>query len=224
MNAEDWAVVQDYEELYEVSTEGNVRSIKTGHILKPVNKDANLYVTLTKNGVPASKAICRLVAVAFIPNPDNYPIAYHISDDLFNNGINNIAWGTQKDVCQAHSELYNAGGMCVSSFTLDGLYNGTWTSAVQASEASGVSESCIRRVLNRIRKTAGNLQWAYTKSMIKPTTRLFKCRCCGMLKPPDGFASIPVIKKVGKYSTYRDDPVCTECIDYLTNDDINDLV
>lgn len=224
MNQESWAKVEGYDFDYEVSTEGNVRNTTTGKILKQLNKDGNLHVHLSKNGNGISCAVHKLVALAFIPNPECHTIAYHTSDNILKNTVDNIAWGTHKDVKQQHSTPgYNVGS-CVTALTLDGLYINTWSSAKQASDEMNVSDTCIRRVLSRIRNCAGNLQWAYTKSMLKPAVRLFKCKCCGVLKAKDGFDEIPKIRLYGKYKTYEKDPICSECHDYLTNDKINDLV
>nr|UWG84829.1 MAG: zinc-binding loop region of homing endonuclease [Bacteriophage sp.] len=44
-----------------------------------------------------SKGVHRLVALAYIPNPNNYPIVRHLDDIGTHNTVNNLRWGTQKD-------------------------------------------------------------------------------------------------------------------------------
>lgn len=221
---EIFAVIEGYDYEYKVSTYGRVFNVTTGHELSPINKDGNLHVQMIKDGKHLSRPIAKLVAIAFIPNHDNYSVAYHLSSDCLNNRVDNIAWGTASDVRRTHVKPGFNTGSCVTALTLDGLYQGTWVSSKQASEATGVSESCIRRVVANIRSTAGNLQWALTTKMQAPKERLFKCKCCGQLKTKDAFDSIPKIKYHGKYKVYDGELFCTECIDYLTNDKINDLV
>jgi hypothetical protein len=47
----------------------------------------------------------RLVALTYIPNPNNLPIVLHLDNDPFNNHVSNLKWGTQKDnIRQAHAE------------------------------------------------------------------------------------------------------------------------
>jgi hypothetical protein len=74
-NKEVWKDIKNYEGLYEVSNFGNVRSLKYGKIkyLKPAkNKGGYYFVILCKNGKTKNFRIHRLVANAFIENPNNY--------------------------------------------------------------------------------------------------------------------------------------------------------
>ena len=85
---EEYKIIQGFEN-YEVSTFGNVRNIKTGRILKPLlNKDGYKRTHL-KN---TDQKIHRLVASAFIPNPNNKPCIDHIDGDRTNNNISNLRW------------------------------------------------------------------------------------------------------------------------------------
>lgn len=89
---------------YEVSDEGEVRSIdrvietKTGKrimngkILKKVNNKGYYTVHLTNNNKAKIYRVSRLVAEAFIPNPDNLPYVDHIDGDKHNNSKTNLRW------------------------------------------------------------------------------------------------------------------------------------
>jgi hypothetical protein len=67
-------------------------------ILKWVD-DGNGYqhLTLSKNGKGINFQVHRLVAQAFIPNPNNLPFVCHKDDDPYNNSVDNLFWGTHQD-------------------------------------------------------------------------------------------------------------------------------
>lgn len=108
---EEWKAIPGYEGLYDVSTHGNVRSydrwvtrrsgaqvLWRGRTLKPNKGSKGHYrVNLFKDGVPAMTWIHRLVAQAFIPNPENHPLVRHLDDVKENNHVSNLAWGTHSD-------------------------------------------------------------------------------------------------------------------------------
>jgi hypothetical protein len=91
-------VVFDYSGLYEVSNkEGRIRSVKTGKILKPgKDKCGYSHVTLCKDGKTSRFQVHRLVATAFIPNPDNLPVVNHKDENPSNNCVDNLEWCTVK--------------------------------------------------------------------------------------------------------------------------------
>lgn len=104
---EIWKPVVGYEGLYEVSDHGRVRSLDrrlphNGHtrffpgvILKPSShKQGYLTVKLRGGG---RHFIHRLMAEAFIPNPDNLPLVRHLNDVETDNRLENLAWGTWSD-------------------------------------------------------------------------------------------------------------------------------
>lgn len=94
---EIWKDIQGYEGLYQVSNEGNVKSLKKGIILKVANvNNGYLAVQLWKNGIPKMRLIHRLVAKAFIPNPDNLPQVNHKNEDKALNIVENLEWCSAK--------------------------------------------------------------------------------------------------------------------------------
>lgn len=83
---EEWKPIKDYEGLYWVSNMGRVKSSK--QILKPlINKRGYYVVALYKNKKRKTAYIHRLVAEAFVPNPDNLPEVNHIDEVKVNNRI-----------------------------------------------------------------------------------------------------------------------------------------
>ena len=94
---EEWKDIQGYEGMYQISSHGRVRSFKYNKpkILKPQRHyKGYLFITLHKNGISKKYKIHRLVAQAFIPNPNNYPQVNHKDEIKHNNNINNLEWCT----------------------------------------------------------------------------------------------------------------------------------
>ena len=110
---EEWRDIAE-KDGYQVSNEGRVRSYinnrhgitDTPHPLKPqMNRYGRPTVCL---GRSRRRLISRLVAEAFIPNPDNLPLVRHMDDNPLNNRVDNLRWGTQKDNmqdCVKHGRL-----------------------------------------------------------------------------------------------------------------------
>ena len=104
--SETWKDVVGYEGLYEVSDKGKVHSVARkdsigrkcgGRMLTPrYDKDGYLRVTLHKNGKHKTRFIHRLVAGAFVPNPNGYSEINHRDENKVNNYANNLEWCTRE--------------------------------------------------------------------------------------------------------------------------------
>jgi hypothetical protein len=78
---------------YTISTDGVVINLKTKRELKgTLARNEYRSVQLTINGKAKSLMVHRLVAEAFIPNPNNYPMVNHIDGNGYNNNVNNLEW------------------------------------------------------------------------------------------------------------------------------------
>lgn len=80
--------------LYQVSTKGQIKSlnIRKGRILKQHTQCGYLYVGLSKQCKAKLYLVHRLVAEAFIPNPDNLPEVNHKDENKLNNRVDNLEW------------------------------------------------------------------------------------------------------------------------------------
>lgn len=88
----------DYKNVF-ISNHGRVYNANTGNFLKPkpMDKHGHLGVMLRIDGRNFYVYTHRLMAKAFIPNPDGHPIVRHLDDQPLNNEIENLNWGTMKD-------------------------------------------------------------------------------------------------------------------------------
>lgn len=81
-----------------VNREGQVYSTFSGIILKPhLNQKGYQRLTVTINGIKKSPTIHQLVALAFIPNPDNKPQVNHKDGNKLNNHVDNLEWVTNEE-------------------------------------------------------------------------------------------------------------------------------
>ena len=99
---EEWRDIIGYEGLYQVSNLGRIKSLNyrgTGKegILSPIlNKKGYLVIGLCKNNKQNKKRVNRLVAQAFIPNPENLPEVNHKDENRINNCVDNLEWCTRE--------------------------------------------------------------------------------------------------------------------------------
>jgi len=98
---EAYRPVVDYEDLFLISNLGNLYSLRTNKLLKQQIHPNGYYIFATKIGGRSGSNKCfkihRLVAEAFIQNPDNKPQVNHIDGNKLNNRVDNLEWVTNKE-------------------------------------------------------------------------------------------------------------------------------
>lgn len=105
----EWRDIKGYEGLYQVSDTGEVRSVDRvstgkrnrmlkGRVLSKTKTSTGYWkVELCKDGKATSSKVHRLVALAFIDNPENKPSINHIDNNPLNNNVCNLEWCTQAE-------------------------------------------------------------------------------------------------------------------------------
>ena len=102
--------IPNYEGLYSINEKGSVFSHISGKILKQhANHRGYLSVDLYKDGKMKKVVIHRLVALTYIPNPNNLPEIDHIDTDKQNNNVGNLRWCTRKENCNNPLSLKHLG-------------------------------------------------------------------------------------------------------------------
>lgn len=184
LEGEIWKQVDGYGGYYEVSNLGRVRSkervtdiqsychiVRKPKILKGQFNGNYFRVVMSYEGKYRQVLIHRLVAEAFLPNPNNLPEINHKDEDKTNNNVSNLEWctrlyninyGTKK---KRHSEfMTKTKGRRVCQYTKTGELVNTFESITQASKATGIIHSSINMAcVHETQKTAGGYVWRYAE-------------------------------------------------------------
>ena len=93
-----WKQIIGFENIYEINEYGDIRNIETGEIRSPyITNKGYKSIDLYKNGTRYKYLIHRLVAIHFVPNPNNYPIVLHKDNNKLNTHYTNLQWGTYSE-------------------------------------------------------------------------------------------------------------------------------
>ena len=150
--------IKNYEGLYAVTPEGEVWSYKRKKFLKPlVDKNGYLRIMLCKDGQRKMYSLHRIVAEAYIPNPENLPQVNHKDENKTNNCLQNLEW------CDAKYNI-NYGTRNektkkpILQFDLDGNFIREWSSATDVGkEVQGNICNCLKGKL----PSAYGFKWVY---------------------------------------------------------------
>lgn len=182
--------IEGYEGLYQVSNLGNVKSLERINknnrkvkekILKPLKLNTKyLSIVLCKNGKNNRFLVHRLVAQAFIPNPENKPCIDHINTDRTDNRVENLRWVTYKEnsnnpitktkqkennhkpnLGKFGKEHYNS--KPILQFTLNGEFVKRWDSAIEIKNELNFNNGYICSCCKGKGKSSNGYKWAYAE-------------------------------------------------------------
>ena len=94
LKMENWFDLKDYEEYYLINKNGEIKSKRQNKIMKCKTDRGYLRIGLRKNGIKKFYNLHRLLAIQFIPNPNDYPLIDHIDNNKLNNDLTNLRWIT----------------------------------------------------------------------------------------------------------------------------------
>lgn len=168
-----WKDIEGYKGHYQISNYGNVRSLKKdAFLMKGGYLKGYKIISLWKNGTGKMFRVHRLVAAAFIPNPENKPCIDHIDGDRANNRADNLRWSTRKQNANnpISIERYRKAGIIQKPYKQlqipvqqlkDGFLIGSYSSIREAERATGIAHTSISRVIRGTLNTAGGYKWKY---------------------------------------------------------------
>lgn len=180
MENEEWRDVVGFEGYYQVSNLGNVRRNKKGYgtyigrMLTQNISNGYCHVWLCNGTYEYNKTVHRLVAQAFIPNPENKPCVDHIDGNRTNNHISNLRWCTYREnnnypIAKAtHSKAmskWQKGRCGVLSHRKKPVVcieqNRFYWGALEAQRKTGVTRSNISSAVTGRSRTDGGYHWRY---------------------------------------------------------------
>ena len=165
-NEMEWREVKEYSN-YEVNQFGQIRHKKRKQILKPrSNKGGYQYVNFKINGKNTNFAVHRIVANAFIPNPNGYTEVNHKDYDRNNNCVDNLEWVTSsqnKTHAYLKQENKQSRGKAVEQYSKDGIYLKTFESVSEAALTMGCCISAISNCCLGRTKTSQGFRWKFVE-------------------------------------------------------------
>lgn len=177
--------IENWED-YFIDINGNVFSKRRNRYMKPIKSKSGYYVIqLHKNMKFKTFSIHRLIAKAFIPNPNNYPCINHIDGNKLNNDISNLEWCTHKhnsqeavriglfdnvkkiqrenaiknNLSKYHILANEVTKKKVSQYDKNGSFIKTYNSMSDASRENNIQVTNISYCANGKRKSAGGYIW-----------------------------------------------------------------
>ena len=153
-------------ENYQIYDDGRVWSKKSNKWLKPIDINGYKKVSLYKNGKEYQRLVHRLVAEAFIPNPNNYDEINHINEDKSDNRVENLEWCTPSYNINYGTRIerqVNSISKKVFQYSIDNVLLNTYKSCTEAERENpsfnhrGISYACIGKL-----KTYKGFKWSHS--------------------------------------------------------------
>ena len=166
MIEEKWKDIKGYEGLYQVSNLGNIKSFGYGKaiLLKQFKDGKYLSVNLCKDKKHKKYKVHRLVAEAFIPNPNNLPIINHKDENKYNNNVENLEWCSvayNNRYGKRGEKISNAKSKIICQYDLNGILVAEWKGIKKINIGVKVNPSDISACCLGKQKTSKGFIWKY---------------------------------------------------------------
>lgn len=162
---EIWKSIEETGNLYSVSNKGVVKRNKDGKIMKQnVHPNRYMNVLLTSGGKQRNYKVHRLVAKAFIPNPEKLPQVNHKDEDRTNNCVENLEWCTSSYNCSYGTRterIKEQISLPVIQYDLNGKQLKKYPSIIEASRQVGCCDSGISKACRGIYEQYKGYKWRY---------------------------------------------------------------
>ena len=158
--------IKDYEGLYAITRDGRVWSYKSKKFLKPRLVRGYHQVDLYKDKKVKSYLIHRLVAEAFIPNPENKQQVNHLDEDKSNNCVDNLEWCDAKYNTNYGTRNERAAKKLSIPIYCEEL-NKIFDGARQAARELGLDNSNIIKCCKGKYKTTGGYHFRYAETSVE---------------------------------------------------------
>jgi len=150
-------------ENYEVSNLGKVRNIKSGRTLKPrLHNNGYLGLCLYENNKRKNLLLHRIIATAFIDNPEAKPQVNHIDENKLNNDLSNLEWCTERENAIHGTRTKRVAeklSQKVIQLDLNDNILNVFKSMRQAERETEIDATSISACCNGKRKSAGGYKW-----------------------------------------------------------------
>jgi hypothetical protein len=167
---EIWKDIPGYEGLYQVSNTGKIKSFSkfsppSGRILKTSVSRGYVWVRLfNKDKKYKNHTIHRLVANAFVPNPNNYKEVNHKDENKQNNNADNLEWCSRAYNMSYGTARFRqglSGSRSVEQLTMDNISIALYCSVSIASRINNVDSSSILKCCKGEREYVGGYKWRF---------------------------------------------------------------
>lgn len=183
---EEWRDIEGYEGIYQISNYGRVKAVdrlindsygriwlRKGQIRSThIDRFGYEKVILCKNNTQKHFFIHRLVAMAFVSNPDNFPLINHIDEDKLNNRVENLEWctprynsnyGSRNKKLSAKLKLIKT-GKPIAQYSLNGILLRIYKNAEEAARQNSFWRTNISACCRGVKKTAHGYKWKFVNT------------------------------------------------------------